>query len=116
MDVSGTHFHLLSKGVVVRSDLPAQFILALLLLFAPAPGPPLPALTAGAQAPAEERINLNTASKEELMKLPGVGPVIADRIIEHRRKHGPFKRPQEVIVVRGMSAKRYRLIAHLIRT
>jgi competence protein ComEA len=63
----------------------------------------------------EERININTASVEELTRLPGIGPSIATRIVERRRKHGPFKRPQEIIVVRGMSAKRYRQISHLIR-
>jgi len=63
----------------------------------------------------EERIDINTASAEELRRLPGVGPAIASRIVEHRRKHGPFKRPQDIIIVRGMSAKLYRRIAHLIR-
>ena len=63
----------------------------------------------------EERININTASVEELQGLQGVGPAIASRIVEHRRKHGPFKRPQDVIIVRGMSAKLYRRIANLIR-
>lgn len=67
-----------------------------------------------AQTPNEERINLNTAKAEELMRLPGVGPTIAARIVEHREKHGPFKRPQDVIIVRGMHTKLYRSIAHLI--
>jgi len=82
---------------------------AVCLCLWPGPGP-------GAQTQAEQRINLNTASVEELMRLPNVGPTIAARIVEHRRKHGPFKRPQDVIIIRGMSAKRYRQIAHLLRT
>ena len=48
------------------------------------------------------------------MRLPGIGPTLAARIVEHRSKHGLFKRPQEIIIVRGMSARRYRQIAHLI--
>ncbi len=68
-----------------------------------------------AQQNHEERININTASVEELTRLPGIGTTLATRIIEHRHKHGPFKRPQDMIVVRGMSAKRYRQISHLIR-
>jgi competence protein ComEA len=71
-----------------------------------APAPPLQS---------EERININTASATELTRLPGVGPTLAASIIEHRRKHGPFKRPQDIIIVRRVSAKLYRQIAHLIR-
>jgi competence ComEA-like helix-hairpin-helix protein len=63
----------------------------------------------------EERIDINAASVEELERLPGIGSALASRIVEHRRKHGLFKRTQDVIIVRGMSAKLYRRIAHLIR-
>jgi competence ComEA-like helix-hairpin-helix protein len=71
---------------------------------------------AGAPAQNDERININTASAEELERLPGIGPALASRIVEHRRKHGRFKRPQDIVIVRGMSAKLYRRIARLIRT
>jgi competence ComEA-like helix-hairpin-helix protein len=60
-------------------------------------------------------INLNTATAAQLEDLPGIGPGLAKRIIEHRRKHGPFKRPQDLIIVRGFSAKRFRQIAHLLK-
>jgi competence protein ComEA len=63
----------------------------------------------------EESVNINTASAEELERLPGIGPALASRIIEHRQKHGPFKRPQDIVIVRGMSAKLYRRIGRLIR-
>jgi len=74
-----------------------------------------PARSFAAQPPSDQRININTATVEELMQLPGIGPTYAARIVEHRRRHGAFKRPQDVIIVRGMSANRYRRIAHLIR-
>ena len=74
-----------------------------------------PAAASISQLQNEERININTASIEELQRLPGIGPALASRIFEHRRKHGSFKRPQDIVIVRGMSAKLYRRIAHLIR-
>ncbi len=64
---------------------------------------------------AQARINLNTASAAELTRLPYVGQSVAQRILDHRHKHGPFKRPQDLIIIKGLSAKRYREIAHLIR-
>ncbi len=63
----------------------------------------------------DRRINLNTASAAELMRLPYVGSTVAQRILAHREKHGAFKHPQDLIVIKGLSAKRYREIAHLIR-
>jgi competence protein ComEA len=70
----------------------------------------------GVQSQSYERININTAPAAELERLPDIGPVLAARIVEHRRKHGAFKRPQDIVVVRGLSAKLYRRIAHLIHT
>lgn len=68
------------------------------------------------QPETEKGININTASVVELQTLPGIGPKLAERVIAHRQKHGAFKRPQDIIIVRGFSANRYRQIAHLIRT
>lgn len=75
-----------------------------------------PIAAPGLQDRATDRLDINTATLEELVQLPGIGPVLASRIIEHRRKHGRFRRPQDIIIVRGMSAGRFRPIAHLIRT
>jgi competence protein ComEA len=88
----------------------AGFLFSLALISAPPT-----AATSVSHPQSEERININTASVEELQRLPGIGPALASRIVEHRRKHGLFKRPQDIVIVRGMSAKFYRRIAHLIR-
>jgi len=56
------------------------------------------------------RININTASEKELEKLPGIGRGLADRIVEHREKYGPFRRPEHLIMVRGISDKRFRAL------
>jgi len=60
------------------------------------------------------RININTAPADELEKLPGIGKAMAERIIEHREKFGPFRRPEQLIIVRGISDKRFRALQDLI--
>ena len=60
------------------------------------------------------RINLNTASAKELEALPGIGKGLAARIIEHREKWGGFRRPEHLIIVRGISDKRFRALRTLI--
>ena len=52
----------------------------------------------------EGEIDLNAASQEELIRLPGIGPALAGRIIEHRKDKGPFQRIEELIEVRGIGA------------
>ncbi len=80
--------------------------LALLLICLPVAQP--------AAQEAASKINLNTATTAELETLPGIGRVLAGRIVAHRKAHGPFRRIEDVIIVRGMSAARFRRIARLI--
>jgi competence ComEA-like helix-hairpin-helix protein len=59
-------------------------------------------------------INLNTASASELETLPGIGKGLAERIIEHREKFGPFRRVEHLIIVRGISDRRFRGLRDLV--
>lgn len=68
----------------------------------------LPAGEVQAADPAEQAvqtININTASRDELMKLRGVGEANADRIIEYREEHGPFQKPEDITKVKGVGPK-----------
>ena len=50
------------------------------------------------------RININTATGEELETLTGIGPVLAQRIIDYRKKHGNFKDIRELTAVSGIGS------------
>ena len=67
-------------------------------------------------AESASRININTAGAKEIEKLPGVGKVIAERIIEHRTKYGPFRRTAHLMMVRGISDRKFRNLRALITT
>ncbi len=65
-------------------------------------------------APAPFHININTASAQELEQLPGVGNVLAERIVAYRKQNGRFKQREEVMMVSGISEKRYEEIRSMI--
>jgi len=49
-----------------------------------------------------QKINLNTASREALTALPGIGPALAGRIVEYRIQHGPFQNIEGLTQVKGI--------------
>ena len=67
-----------------------------------------------ARAVTTPSVNINRATREELERLPGVGPALAQRIIEHRERHGAFRRVEHLLTVRGISERRFmELRAHV---
>jgi competence protein ComEA len=54
------------------------------------------------------KVNINTAAKAQLMDLPRIGDKIADRIIEYREKNGKFKRPEDIMKVKGIGEKTFK--------
>ncbi len=63
---------------------------------------------------ASEAIDLNTATVEEIERLPGIGRGLAERVVEFRRDNGAFSRVEHIILVRGLSENRYAAIAPYI--
>lgn len=84
-------------------------LLLTLALSAAAPTRSAAAPAAGTAA-TETRVNINTATVEELTMLPGIGPSYAQRIVEHREKNGPFKKVEDLLNVRGIGEKTFEKI------
>ncbi|HXU50613.1 MAG TPA: helix-hairpin-helix domain-containing protein [Casimicrobiaceae bacterium] len=57
--------------------------------------------------PALAALDLNTATKDELVALPGIGPAKAQAILDYRTQHNGFQRVEELKDVKGIGAKRY---------
>lgn len=59
-------------------------------------------------------LDINTASPEELERLPGIGPALAARIISYREQYGRFRRAEHLIMVRGIGERRFRRLRPFI--
>ncbi len=66
------------------------------------------------ETPARDKININYATLEELESLPGIGPVLAQRIIEYREVYGPFVDIEELLNVEGIGESLLEQIRDLI--
>jgi competence protein ComEA len=53
------------------------------------------------------KVNINTASASELENLPGIGPALAERIVEYRTQHGPFRTVKDLMKVTGIGEKKF---------
>ena len=64
--------------------------------------------------PAATPINLNTATADDLQKLPGVGSATATRILEYRQKSGGFKKIEELMNIQGIGEKNFLRLKPLV--
>lgn len=71
------------------------------------PGSPKSGVATASAAATNGKININTADKIELDKLPGVGPAMAEKIIKYRQENGVFKDIAELKKVRGIGEAKF---------
>jgi competence protein ComEA len=69
---------------------------------------------AAPRAAAADLVNVNTATATQLEALPGIGPATAKRIVEHREKNGAFKKPEDLMNVRGIGEKAFLRLRPLV--
>ena len=63
-----------------------------------------------------DKVNINTATAEQLQTLPEIGPELAQRIIDYRQEHGPFKKAADLANITGIGAKTLANILDYITT
>ncbi|HLL65062.1 MAG TPA: ComEA family DNA-binding protein [Micromonosporaceae bacterium] len=94
-----------------------------LLLIGVTPPPGVGSGPYGGQAPGDQpnagaapggQLNLNTATATQLQTLPGVGPVLAQRIVDHRTKQGPFRSVNDLRQVDGIGDARFKQLKDLV--
>ena len=76
--------------------------------------PPQSSENVGEPRGGDGKININIATQTELTDLPGIGSVLASRIVDHRRQHGDFQRIEEIKNVSGIGEKRFEAIQEKI--
>ncbi len=90
-----------------------SFVVAIVVSFAPLlwaqeAQEPQPAQPAQEELVAE-KVNINTATVEELAQLKNVGSEYAARIVEYRQEHGLFEKPEDIMNVKGIGEKTFEL-------
>lgn len=70
----------------------------------------VPAIAEEVQHLENQIIDINTATRDQLITLDGIGETYADRIIEYRKQNGPFQTPEDITKVKGIGEKTFESI------
>ncbi|MBN2318718.1 MAG: helix-hairpin-helix domain-containing protein [Acidobacteria bacterium] len=97
---------LLSGGTMMKKKMKITLLFVLILGLAIGPVS-VPAQQSGGDTVSAEKVNLNTATAEQLESLPGIGPASARNILEYRKKVGKFNRIEEIINIKGIGEKKF---------
>jgi len=60
-------------------------------------------------------VDINSATAKDFAKLPGLGPELAKRIVDFRSKHGPFRRVEDLLAIRGIGPKKWKTLRPHLR-
>jgi len=60
-------------------------------------------------------IDINHATAGDFEKLPGIGPALAKQIVVYREKHGPFRRVEDLMALKGIGIKKWKAIRPYVR-
>jgi competence ComEA-like helix-hairpin-helix protein len=60
--------------------------------------------------PVARAVDINQAPAEDLEKLPGVGPKLAQQIVAYRTRHGPFRRIEDLLIIQGIGSKKWQAL------
>ena len=62
-----------------------------------------------------ETIDVNKATADDFQKLPGIGPSLAKQIVAYREKHGPFRRVEDLMAIKGIGFEKWKKIKPFVR-
>lgn len=93
----------MSDRTVLTRWIPALLVVALTLTAA-ATTPAAPSRD-DAAAKAPERLDVNSATEEQLQTVPGIGPALAKKIVAFREQNGPFESVEDLLKVRGIGER-----------
>lgn len=98
------------KSMIHTRRFTSKLILAGLVIATMAGMASLPAAAFAAPAAESKKVNVNTADTSQLALLPRVGPSVAQKIVAFRKENGPFKSPEDLMLVQGIGEKTWQLL------